>query len=65
MNQAAAARKIQAMFRRRLIYTNNQGSYKVSKSVITAQIVSFKLPTLWGRVFESEPKGFSEIVRVQ
>ena len=49
------------MFRRKLIFTNNQGTYKASKAVITAQIVSFKLPTLWSRVFESEPKGFSEI----
>ena len=61
MNQGVAARKIQEMFRRKLIFTNNQGVYKLSKPVITAQIVSFKLPTLWSRVFESEPKGFSEI----
>jgi hypothetical protein len=62
MNQAAAARKIQEMFRRKLIFTNSQRSYKLSKSVITAQIVSFKLPTVWRLVFASEPKGFSEIV---
>ena len=61
-NNTAAARKIQEMFRRKLIFTNNQGIYKVSKPVITAQIVSFKLPTNWRAVFESEPKGFSEIV---
>ena len=62
MSINAAARKIQEMFRRKLIFTNNQGTYKASKAVITAQIVSFKLPTLWSRVFESEPKGFSEIM---
>jgi len=62
MNQAAAARKIQEMFRRKLIFTNNQRTYKLSKSVITAKIVSFKLPTNWRLVFASEPKGFSEIV---
>ena len=61
MNQGAAARKIQEVFRRKLIFTNNQGTYKASKAVITAQIVSFKLPTNWRAVFESEPKGFSEI----
>jgi hypothetical protein len=33
----------------------------LSKSVITAQIVSFKLPTNWRAVFESEPSGFTEI----
>ena len=61
MNQGAAARKIQEVFRRKLIFTNNQGTYKASKAVITAQIVSFKLPTNWRAVFDSEPKGFSEI----
>jgi len=58
----AAARKIQEVFRRKLIFTNNHKIYKLSKSVITAQIVSFKLPTNWRAVFESEPKGFSEII---
>lgn len=62
MNQAAAARKIQEVFRRRLIFTNVGRGYKLSKSVITAKIVSFKLPTVWRLVFASEPKGFSEIV---
>jgi hypothetical protein len=61
MSINAAARKIQEAFRRKLIFTNNQGAYKASKPVITAQIVSFKLPTNWRAVFESEPKGFSEI----
>jgi hypothetical protein len=61
MSVNAAARKIQEAFRRKLIFTNNQGVYKVSKPVITAQIVSFQLPTNWRAVFESEPKGFSEI----
>ena len=58
----AAARKIQEVFRRKLIFTNNHQLYKLSKSVITAQIVSFKLPTNWRAVFDSEPKGFSEII---
>ena len=57
----AAARKIQEVFRRKLIFTNNHQTYKLSKSVLTAQIVSFKLPTNWRAVFESDPKGFSEI----
>ena len=62
MNRQAAARKIQEVFRRKLIYSNNHGLFKLSKSVITAQIVSFRLPTNWRAVFDSEPKGFSEIV---
>jgi hypothetical protein len=62
MSVNAAARKIQEVFRRKLIFTNNQGFYKVSKAVITAQIVSFNVPTNWRAVFTSEPKGFSEIM---
>ena len=38
MNANAAARRIQEVFRRKLIFTNNQGAYKVSKSVITGQV---------------------------
>ena len=62
MNRQVAARKIQQVFRRKLIFTNNQQIYKLSKTTITAQVVSFKLPTNWRAVFDSEPKGFSEIV---
>lgn len=59
--RTAAARKIQKIFRAKRVFTNSQGSYKVSPSVLTAKIVTFKLPTSFRSVFDSEPKGFSEI----
>jgi hypothetical protein len=60
--RTAAARKIQNIFRARRVFTNSQGSYKVSPSALTAKIVTFKLPTHFRSVFESDPKGFSEIM---
>lgn len=59
--RTAAARKIQKIFRAKRVFTNSQGAYKVSPSALTAKIVTFKLPTSFRSVFESEPKGFSEI----
>jgi len=59
--RTAAARKIQQVFRKRRVFTNSQGSWKTSASSLTAKIVTFKLPTNFRSVFESEPKGFSEI----
>jgi hypothetical protein len=59
--RTAAVRKIQALFRKKRVFTNGQGSWKTSASSLTAKIVTFKLPTNFRSVFESEPKGFSEI----
>ena len=59
--RTAAARKIQQIFRKKRVFTNSQGSWKTSASSLTAKIVTFKLPTNFRSVFESEPKGFSEI----
>ena len=59
--RTAAARKIQQVFRKRRVFTNSQGSWKTSSSSLTAKIVTFKLPTNFRSVFESAPKGFSEI----
>ena len=59
--RTAAARKIQKIFRAKRVFTNNQGSWKASPSALTAKIVTFKVPTNFRSVFESEPKGFSEI----
>jgi len=59
--RTAAVRKIQALFRKKRVFTNSQGSWKTSASSLTAKIVTFKLPTNFLSVFESEPKGFSEI----
>ena len=60
--RTAAVRKIQALFRKKRVFTNSQGSWKTSASSLTAKIVTFKLPTNFLSVFESEPKGFSEIM---
>jgi hypothetical protein len=53
--------KFQKLWRAKRVFTNSQGSWKVSPSALTAKIVTFKLPTNFRSVFESEPKGFSEI----
>ena len=61
--RTAAARKIQKIFRAKRVFTNNSGvSWKTSASSLTAKIVTFKLPTNFKKVFDSAPKGFSEIM---
>ena len=59
--QSARIAKFQKLWRAKRVFTNSQGSWKVSPSALTAKIVTFKLPTNFRSVFESEPKGFSEI----
>ena len=59
--QVARIAKFQKLWRAKRVFTNSQGSWKVSPSALTAKIVTFKLPTSFRSVFESEPKGFSEI----
>jgi hypothetical protein len=54
--------KFQKLWRSKRVFTNNQGAWKASASALTAKIVTFKLPTNFKMVFESEPKGFSEIM---
>lgn len=63
LDPAAVARiaKFQKLWRSKRVFTNTQGSWKVSPAALTAKIVTFKLPTNFRVVFESEPKGFSEI----
>ena len=54
--------KFQKLWRSKRVFTNgNQGGWKVSASALTAKIVTFKLPTNFRSVLETEPKGFSEI----
>jgi hypothetical protein len=53
--------KFQKLWRSKRVFTNNQGGWKVSASALTAKIVTFKLPTNFRSVFETSPKGFSEI----
>lgn len=54
--------KFQRLWRSKRVFTNSQGPLKFSASALTAKIVTFKLPTNFKRVFESEPRGFSEIM---
>lgn len=61
MEQARIA-KFQRLWRSKRVFTNDQGSWKVSASAITAKIVTFKLPTNFKEVFQTSPKGFSEIM---
>lgn len=60
--QAARIAKFQKLWRSKRVFTNSQGSWKVSPSALTAKIVTFKLPVNFRSVFESDPKGFSEVM---
>jgi hypothetical protein len=60
--QAARIAKFQKLWRSKRVFTNSQGSWKVSSSALTAKIVTFKLPVNFRSVFESAPKGFSEVM---
>ena len=60
--QAARIAKFQKLWRSKRVFTNSQGSWKVSSSALTAKIATFKLPTNFRAVFESAPKGFSEVL---
>jgi len=60
--QAARIAKFQKLWRSKRVFTNSQGSWKVSPSALTAKIVTFKLPVNFRSVFESAPKGFSEVL---
>ena len=54
--------KFQKLWRSKRVFTNTtDGAWKVSASALTAKIVTFKLPTNFRTVFETEPKGFSEV----
>jgi len=60
--QQARIVKFQRLWRSKRVFTNTQGPLKFSASALTTKIVTFKLPTNFKRVFESSPKGFSEIM---
>jgi hypothetical protein len=53
--------KFQRLWRSKRVFTNSQGPLKFSASALTTKIVTFKLPTNFKRVFETAPRGFSEI----
>ena len=53
--------KFQKLWRSKRVFTNSQGSWKLSSSSITTMIVSFNLPTHFRAVFDGTPKGFTEV----
>jgi hypothetical protein len=53
--------KFQKLWRSKRVFTNNMIGWKLSTSAITSMIVSFKVPTKFRLVFDSDPKGFTEI----
>lgn len=53
--------EFQKLWRSKRVFINAQGDWKVSPSALTAKIVTFKLPTNFRAVFDSTPKGLSEI----
>lgn len=54
----SAARKIQELFRKKRVFTDVQLGWKMSKSVITAKIVTIKTSVNFTNVFDGEiPKG--------
>jgi len=60
--QHARIVKFQKLWRSKRVFSNsNQGGWKASASALTTKIVTFKLPTNFRSVFETEPKGLSEI----
>lgn len=64
MNQGAAAKKIQNLFRRKRVFPNKPipGTViKASRPKITAQIISFKTNVNLDVIFEHAPKGFTEV----
>ena len=64
MNKAAAAKKIQNIFRRKRVFPNKPiggTTIRVSKPKITAQIVSFKTSVNLDSIFDQAPKGFTEV----
>ena len=59
----AAARKLQAAFRRRFVFSNaSVPGVKFTPSKMTTQIARFRRSTNISKIFDAEPKGFSEII---
>ena len=52
--RTAAARKIQALFRKKRVFTDVQIGWKMSKSVITAKIVTVATAVDFDKIFDGE-----------
>jgi hypothetical protein len=59
--QLARIAKFQKLWRSKRVFTNSQIGWKTSTSALTSKIVTFKLPTLFKKMFTTDPVGFSEV----
>jgi hypothetical protein len=61
--RSAAARKLQAAFRRKFVFSNaSVKGVKFTPSKMTTQIIQFNQTTNIHDIFDAEPKGFTEII---
>jgi hypothetical protein len=61
--RSAAARKLQRAFRRTFVFSNaSVPGVKFTPTKMTTQIIRFHRPTNISKIFDAEPKGFSEII---
>lgn len=53
--------RIQRMWRARRVFTNNQGTWKISKPTVVSTISVVKFPVDMSAVFTGPPRGFTEV----
>ena len=53
--------RIQRMWRARRVFTNNQGTWKISKPTVVSTISVVKFPVDMSAVFAGPPRGFTEV----
>ena len=53
--------RIQRLWRAKRVFTNNQGTWKISKPIVVSTISIVKFPVDMGAVFASAPRGFTEV----
>ena len=53
--------RIQRLWRAKRVFTNNQGTWKISKPRIVSTISIVKFPVDMGAVFAGAPRGFTEV----
>jgi TATA-box binding protein (TBP) (component of TFIID and TFIIIB) len=53
--------KIQRLWRAKRVFTNNQGTWKISKPHVVSTISIVKFPVDMGAIFAGAPRGFTEV----
>ena len=53
--------RIQRLWRARRVFTNNQGTWKISKPAVVSTISIVKFPVDMNAIFLSAPRGFTEV----